>query len=66
MADRKELLGLVREKREAAARVQRIAQEISLHADREIVLMHAKELEAQAEQLERQVGESRPAAASLE
>jgi hypothetical protein len=55
MPDREELLIAIREKRDTAARVRRLAQGISLTADQERLLQQAKELEAEVRQLEREL-----------
>jgi hypothetical protein len=55
MAGREELLKAIREKRKQAARVRRIALQLSLIDDRELLMRQADELEKEARQLERQL-----------
>ena len=62
MADREELLRTAREKRETAARVRRLAQGLSLNADHERLMRQAREIEVEAETLERQADPGTPPA----
>jgi hypothetical protein len=52
MVDREELLKAIREKREIAARVRRLAQGLSLNADHERLMQQANEIEEEPRQLE--------------
>ena len=62
MADNDELLKAIREKRETAARVRRVARGLSLKADQLRLMQQADDLVREATQLERQLSESKPAA----
>jgi hypothetical protein len=59
--DNDELLKAIREKRETAARVRRVARGLSLKADQLRLMQQADDLVKEATQLERQLSESKPA-----
>ena len=63
MADNDDLLAVAWEKRELAAHFRRLAQGVSANADQARLLQKAREIEAEAEQLERQAEGSAFAAA---
>ena len=62
MASREDLMTLARQKREAAARVRRVARMLSLYDDRWRLLRDADELDARAGDLERQANDNTPSA----
>ena len=62
MTDREKLLRAAQDKRERAARARRWAQGLSLNADRERLVQHAREIEEEARQLEQQVAQRHPTA----
>ena len=61
MSDREELLKTIREKRDTAAGVRRLAQRLSLNADRLRLMQQADEIEEEARQLGRQISGNDPA-----
>jgi hypothetical protein len=59
--DNNELLKTIREKRETAARIRRVARALSLKADQLRLMQQADDLVKEATQLERQLSETKPA-----